>query len=313
MIASNICREIYIKVQANRLKGQIHSVFHNSCNVLDQNNQLISLLGPNKPMAPHSIKLANNVSFLDLGFKQGQELEFYDGFVLVKNNSTIIAYDKANLWDKEPLLFSNINLIKDSKENVFEKLNKMGTFILEEGKKDGIVPLLKALGGKIKGVELILDDNICFGNKEEFIKERFLRFIDSYINESIDEISLSSKEIVGFGIGLTPSMDDFLSGIMISRIYLSSYLNKNLNKALELNKAIVKYIKNKTTLVSEEMLMFSSKGEGNEDVRNLMVSLLTNKSKDAFYKYLKKVSDFGETSGTDMISGIYIGSCIMLN
>lgn len=313
MIACNICKELYNNIQGNRLKGHIHSVFDNSFNVLDKDNQLISFLGANKPMAPYSIKLTEKISFIDFGLEQGQKLEFYDDFVFIKDNNTVITYDKATLWNKGPLLFTDINMLKDSKKNVFQKLNKMGIFILEDGKKDGIVPLLKTLEGKIKGIELILNNNILLGRREEFIKERFLAFVDSYIKEDIEKISLNSKEIVGFGVGLTPSMDDFLSGIMISRIYLSSYLDYDLKKAFEINKAIIKHIKNKTTLVSEGMLMYSSKGEVNEDVRNLMISLLTNRSTNVFCKHLKKVADFGETSGTDMISGIYIGSCILLN
>lgn len=313
MIASNICQNLYEAIKAKPLKGQIHSVFENSFNVIDQNAQLISILGPNKPMAPSSIRIEEDISFLDLGLEKGQKLEFYDDFALIKENNIVISYDKAFLWNKDPVLFSDMKLVKDSAENVFRKLKKMGTFILEEGKREGIVPLLKTLQGKIKGVELIIDNNILLDRKEEFIKERFLTFIDNYIKEDSEKISLSTKDIIGFGIGLTPSMDDFLSGIMISRIYLSSYMNNDVKKAYEINKAIVKYINNKTTLVSEEMLMCSSKGEANEDVRNLMMSLLTNKSTNVFYNYLKKVADFGETSGTDMISGIYIGSRILLN
>ncbi|WP_352418786.1 DUF2877 domain-containing protein [Proteiniborus sp.] len=313
MIASNICKDLYESLQRNRLKGQIHSVFDNSFNVIDQDNHLISFLGPNKPMAPRSIKLTEKISFIDLGFEQGQKLEFYDDFVFLKENNIIISFDKALLWNKEPLLFSDIDLAKDSMENVFRKLCLMGTFILEEGKKEGIVPLLKTLEGKIKGIEPILDNNILLSKREEFIRERFLAFIDSYLKENIEEIPLRSKDIIGFGIGLTPSMDDFLSGMMVSRIYLSSYLNHDFKKAIEINKAIVKNIKNKTTLVSEEMLKYSSMGEVNEDVRNLMATFLSNSSTNTFYKYLKKVADFGETSGTDMISGIYIGSQILLN
>lgn len=313
MNASSICKKLYKVIQENSLKGQIHSVFDSSFNVLDQDNQLISFLGPNKPMAPNSIKIAEKISFLDLGLEQGQKLEFYDDFVLIKENNTVIYYDEAALWEKSPILFTDENLTRDSMENVFRKLEKMGIFILEEGKKNGIVPLLKTLEGSIKGAELLLDDSIAVSKKEEFIKERFLAFIDSYIKENIDEISLRASRIVGYGIGLTPSMDDFLSGIMVSKIYLSSYLNYDDKKAYGFNKAIIKDIENKTTLVSEKMLMYSSVGEVNEHVRNLMVSLLTDSSIEVFYECLKKVADFGETSGTDMISGIYIGSYIMLN
>lgn len=313
MNATVICSELYKVIQKNQLRGQVHSVFDNSFNVIDENAQLITFLSPNKPMSPNSIKIEEKISFLDLPIKQGQRLTFFKDFVLNEDSKTVIYYDKASLWDKSPILLTDANLLRESMENVFRKLNSMGTFILREGKKHGIVPLLKTLEGRIKGVELFINDNIVLTKKEEFIQERFLSFIDSYINEDIEEISLRASKIVGYGIGLTPSMDDFLSGIMISRIYLSSYLNQDIEKAYEINKAIIKHILNKTTLVSQEMMIHSSRGEVNEDLRNLMISLLTNRYADSFYECLKKVSSFGETSGTDMISGIYIGSHILLN
>lgn len=313
MEATVICSELYKVIQKNQLKGQVHSVFENSFNVLDENAQLITFLSPNKPMSPSSIKVEEKISFLDLPIKQGQKLTFCKDFVLDEDGKIVIYYDKASLWDKSPILFKDASLLRESMENVFRKLDSMGTFILREGKKHGIVPLLKTLEGRIKGVELFIDDNIVLGKKEEFIRERFLSFIDSYKDEDINEISLRASKIIGYGIGLTPSMDDFLSGIMVSRIYLSSYLNQDLEKAYEINKAIIKHITNKTTLVSQEMMIHSSRGDVNEDLRNLMISLLTNRYTDSFNECLKKVSGFGETSGTDMISGIYIGSHILLN
>lgn len=313
MNSSHICQYLYKEIQEHYVKGKVHSVFENSFNVLDGDNRLISFLSSNKPMAPHSIKLKDQISFIDVGLERGQELEFHQDYVLIKDLNKKINYGKAFPWDKKPILFTNEKLRKDLTENVSIKIKKIGEFLLNEGSKEGIYPLLQVLRGKIKGIDTILADNITLGRNEEFIKERFLDFMDSYIKGDIDNISSRTQRIVGFGVGLTPSMDDFISGMMVSRIYLYSYFNQQTEKALKLNKAIVKHIKNKTTLVSEEMLMFASLGEVNEDVRNLMLSLLTNSPIDELYNNLRKVASFGATSGTDIISGIYVGSCIIFN
>lgn len=313
MNATVISKELYEAVQKNELKGHIHSVFDNSFNVLDENLQIISFLSPNKPMSPNSIKIKEMISFLYLGLEQGQTLTFFKDFVSIEDTDIVIHYNKALLWDKNPILFQYNSIVRDSIENVFAKLKLMAKFILNKGKREGIVPLLKTLEGKIKYADKIFDDTIILSEKEKFIKDRFLFFIDSYIREDVDELSQNASRVVGYGVGLTPSMDDFLSGIMASRIYLSSYLNLDLNKAYEINEAIIKNIDDKTTLISQEMMKYSSRGEVNEDFRNLMISLLTNRSIEDFQKYLEKVSDFGETSGTDMICGVYIGSLIMLN
>jgi len=313
MNATDISKELYKVIQDKEVRGQIHSVFDNSFNVLDENSKLISFLGPNKPMAPYSIRIKEKISFLDLGLEKGQQLTFFKDFVSIGSTDIVIHYNKALLWDSSPILFQDKRLARDSIENVFTKLSLMAEFILNEGKKEGIFPLLKTLKDKIKYIDKLFDDTITLSKKEDFIKDRFLSFMDSYISEDVEKLPQSASKVVGYGIGLTPSMDDFLSGIMASRIYLSSYLNLDLKKAYEINEAIIKNINNKTTLVSQEMMKCSSRGEVNEDFRSLIISLLANRGIDDFYKYLEKVSDFGETSGTDIICGVYIGSLIMLN
>lgn len=121
------------------------------------------------------------------------------------------------------------------------------------------------------------------------------------------------KNIIGYGIGLTPSMDDFISGMMISRIYIFYYLEKNLQTAYEFNHAIIKEIDNKTTRISEEMLKYSSLGQGNEYIKDLMISFLGNFPMEDFERNLLRSIEIGETSGTDMLLGIYTGSCILLH
>lgn len=303
----SICNTLYEKILKEDLKGYIHSVFNSSFNVLDQNHQLIPFLNSKKPMSPNSIKIDEDISFLSLGIEPKLKIQFFQDFALIKDLNIKITYDKVNLWDKSPIL----TFVKDSKENVFIKLKIMGKFLIENGKFDGILPLLSALQGKIKGLDLFLNNEINLGKKEEFIKERFLRFFDNYLEEDIHNISLNAKDIVGFGMGLTPSMDDFLSGMMISRIYLSSYLDHDMENTYKINRAIVKEIKNKTTIISEEMLMYSSVGETNEDIRKLMISFLGESSLQHFTKNIEDVVKIGETSGTDILSGIYIGSCIL--
>ncbi|MBZ2175184.1 DUF2877 domain-containing protein [Schnuerera sp. xch1] len=303
-----ICNTLYKKILKGGLKGNIHSVFNSSFNVLDQNHQLVSFLNSKKPMSPNSIKIDNDISFLSLGIEPKLELQFFQSFALIEGLNIKITYDKVNFWDKNPVL----TFTKDSKENVFRKLRIMSKLLIENGKTEGILPLLSTLQGKIKGLDLFLNSKTNLNKREKFIKERFLKFLDNYIREDIDNLSLYAKDIVGFGRGLTPAMDDFLCGIMVSRIYLSSYLDHDMERNYKVNRAIVEMIKNKTTIVSEEMLNYSSLGETNEDIRRLMLSFL---GEDPFYYFVKNVKNvvkIGETSGTDILSGIYIGSSILL-
>ena len=151
-------------------------------------------------------------------------------------------------------------------------------------------------------------------NDEEFafINERFLNFMKAFTQEE-ESITVLAKGIIGYGQGLTPSIDDFICGLMVSKIYLSHYFNINIDNSLRFNSLIIKDIDKRTTRVSEEMLKFSAKGYVNEDIRNLIISLISKSNTWDFERNLKKVADFGFSSGTDIISGIYTCSSLIFN
>ncbi|WFA10111.1 DUF2877 domain-containing protein [Tissierella sp. Yu-01] len=298
MIADSICIELNEHIQNYHLTGIVHSVFDNAFNVLTSDNKFITFLNYSKPMAPNAIRLSRNISFLDFNIEPNMKLYFYKDFIWLRDLNITFIIDKASKWDSCPVFTYS----KEKENKLQRKISFIEEFLINEGKKDGILPLLLFLNEKHKD----------FGNKDFlFIKDRFLDFVDSYLHYSKLRISDKVKKIIGFGAGLTPAMDDFISGLMVSRIYIYDYLNMNLNECIEFNYLMIGEIDGKTTRVSEEMLKYSSKGKVNENIRNLMISLFSDSSFEGLMENLKAVASFGETSGTDIISGIYFGSKIL--
>lgn len=309
MECSHICHGLYKRLLVEDFTGIVHSVFNSSFNVLDDNQQLITFLNAKRPMSPNSIKIGENVSYHSLGIKPKQTVYFSREIVEVKDSNIKFFLKELELWEKGP----NLSFRRDNKVNILTKLNRMGEILSKEGKKDGIYPLIGSLENSLEGLEVLFDSNHTTSNRDDFIKQRFIKFIESYIEEDLVKLSKNSVDIIGYGVGLTPSMDDFLSGIMISRIYLSYYLGLKMVYAYKINEAIIKELNNKTTMVSQELLRFSSVGEANDYVKDLMVSFLGISPMKVFIDNLEKVLSIGETSGTDMLLGIYIGSRIILN
>lgn len=303
-----ICKSIYEEIVKREFIGEVHSVFNNSFNILDNNNLFYTFINSNKSMSPYCIRIDEDKSFLELGVNQKMEVRILQKKFIIKDLNTEIEFDKTKFWDKKPNLIFEISSIN----SVYLKLKYIGKFISQKGKRTGIFNLNTSLLGRVEGIEFDLSEDITLSLADEFIKERFRSFIDSYIDEDTPNIYKKSKRIIGFGVGLTPSMDDFLSGLMISRVYYSYYLNLDMSNALKINKSIVNDIENKTTLVSENMLKFASNGEVNDDIRNLMTNILGNDSINSLKAKLEKIINFGETSGTDILLGIYTGSYIML-
>ena len=59
------------------------------------------------------------------------------------------------------------------------------------------------------------------------------------------------------------------------------------------------------------MLKHASLAQANEDIRNLMIALIGISTKENLENILEKVIDYGHSSGTDILCGIYIGSSIL--
>lgn len=309
MIASCICKDIDRIIKSNKNEGEIHSIFDNSFNVITCDNSIVTILRPDKSMSPNSIKVIDNISFLSLGMKRGEKVEFNKDYMSLINKEIKIYYDKSIRWNSEP----NLVFVREKKKTLEEKLNLVGLFLQKSGNRDGILPLLNTLDVVIEDIQVVLDKDYRLNKSEEFIYKRFIDFIKAFKNNKLDEISGLTKKIIGFGSGLTPSMDDFICGLMVANIYLTYFLDLDMDLAYKINYEIVKDIDNKTTKISEEMLKLSSQGKVSEDIRDLLLSMLSCQDiKDTKVK-IAKVADFGHSSGTDILSGIYIGSKILLN
>lgn len=304
-----ICSTLHEEILEGNLTGTIHSVFKNSFNVLDKDHKLITFINSNINMGPNAIQIHGNTSFFNSKFVPNLKLKFYTTFALIEDLNIKIAYDKAQLWNKYPVFKYN----KAPKENICKKLDIMSSFLVRNGNIMGIFPLLSSLQGRIKNVEIPANGKIQLEKENKFIEERFLKFMDSYMAEDITNLSNDGKNIIGFGRGLTPSMDDFIAGIMVSHIYVLDYLDLNMDNGLKINEAIIKDIKGRTTLVSEEMLINASQGIVNEDIRQLILSIFGSYPEEIFINNMKRVVNIGGSSGSDIISGIYIGISIGLN
>lgn len=305
MIAESICTDLKRKISKNNITGKIHSVFQNAVNIITDDNNFITLITIDKPMAPHAIRIFDDISFLDYEFEKEMKISFRNDYIWLDDLNIKIIIDKAHLWDPSPIF----SYAKEKEEDVLIKLSIMGKYLLNS--KSFFSPLFYILSKQYKGFESFINKTYT-DETFEFINKRLLRFIEAFIHEE-DSIADLSKGIIGYGIGLTPSADDFICGLMVSKIYLSHYLHRRIDNSLRSNSLIIKDIDGRTTRVSEEMLKFSAKGYVNEDIRSLIISLISNTSIEEFKLSLKKVANFGFSSGTDIISGIYTCSSLLFN
>lgn len=306
-----ICEYLAKAIASGRnMPGKIHSVFDNACNI-EAGGNFITLLGYAKSMAPMSAvidnKKAGNFKTLDLS--QGLYIEFHGDKIICPGKGLLIDLTGAKTWSPEIEQITNyISGIK-----VLKNLEVMEQGLLKYGNHGGAGKLMRILSNSILDIDPMLEKNIEADNNIGFIENRFLAFIDSFILKDNNNISTNGSKIIGFGPGLTPSMDDFISGLMITSYYMASYYNVNLELIKAFNQEIIKLALEKTTKVSSEMLRHAASGRTTQNVKVLLETILTKENQVSIIKALRGTIDYGETSGTDTALGIYVGLKIWTN
>lgn len=110
------------------------------------------------------------------------------------------------------------------------------------------------------------------------------------------------RSIVGKGLGLTPSGDDVLVGLLA--ILISMDKEKDLIK--KINCFILNEAKDRTTDISYEYLYYASKGKFSKDVKIMCESILIG-DKQQVIESVYRLIEVGHTSGFDTLNGILLG------
>lgn len=303
-----ICRDLMELLNKGEIReGKIHSVFKNAVNIIS-NNYLFTLVGMEKPIAPMSIQVKSE-DFTGAYLLPDMEVSISPSKINFKDSNLVISLRRAKLWDSTP----QFNFIRDKEKNVLFKISKLEELIIKRGRIEGIAPLIFNSAEHLDCMVLNNSYEIPHNKYTLFIYERFINFINAIENYKMDEIKRFRDKIIGFGLGLTPSMDDFLAGLMISMYYATYYYDLDIKKTHDINNEIIKDIKGKTTLISEKMLKYASKGKCNEDLRNFMISIFSPCDETTFIENTLNVINFGETSGSDILCGVYVGFNIVHN
>jgi hypothetical protein len=298
------------------LRGCVHSVFENACNI-ECEDFFITLLSKGKKMSPMSVIVDNGgkVNFKEINIIQGMIFEFSKSEIYCLQRNLFISINNAKVL----YLGAQRKTSNSSEYELLESIRIIEEGLKKHGKHNGMGPLLNMLANKMPELELISLNECVFEISFEFIRDRFMNFIYALIKVELEGIGNIAQSVIGFGCGLTPAMDDFISGLMVTYIYMGNYYRLNPELIYEFNSKVISLSLNKTTRVSAEMLKHSSVGDTNEYIHDLMAAILNfnNDNKDDNHRNiirtLIEVIGYGETSGTDTALGIYLGLRILTN
>lgn len=271
--------------------GQIHSVFDGAFNIIDTEGQLIGILSAGKDLSPFSM-IVNCQSFNHKSIVQGHLCEFNDGAIHFQNSKL-----KINISNPEAVNLS-LNTIQNNRHTIkTAKLNDLKDCITRKGSLAGIAELIKYI--EIKEVASYINLKSAEINEySDFIKERLLELINNILNENLELFKSAVQKTVGFGPGLTPSTDDFLTGIIIM---MNSFDQTVFGGMLD---GINTLCAGKTTKISEEMIRHATMGYVPESYK-YFIEVLFDNNKDDIAEAVNKVMQIGSSSGTDFLFGVY--------
>lgn len=132
-----------------------------------------------------------------------------------------------------------------------------------------------------------------------YFKDEMKKLKEAAATAAREELLHQMMEMCGAGIGLTPSADDFIAGVL-----LIFYAYEPLNE--KMYQKSVASVQKKTVSISGYMLANAAKGRGRSSELKLLEAI-SAKDKSGIEKYLEEVKDFGSTSGTDTLIGMVFG------
>ncbi|SKC42508.1 DUF2877 domain-containing protein [Maledivibacter halophilus] len=310
MKAIKMCQKVKEELNDKTIiEGYVHSVFNRACNIITEEDNLISVLSRDRPIYPFSIVIKGQENFLELGINHGTEVVINNKRILFKDLNLAIDLTEARIWSGR----SSAKETPVSEDDIVEKLGFIEDYLCNFGNSEGVAPLIFNLGSYIEEFKPFKELDLKMNFYCLFILEKFVNFINSVKKGDMREISESAKQIIGFGPGLTPSTDDLICGFMLTLIYLSNYYGLKVEKAMKINRSIIDDIGDRTTKVSHKMLEFASQGESSEDINTLLNAIFYEPINESFNKRVVNVLSLGETSGTDLLCGIYFCCKIMMN
>lgn len=266
-------------VLAGNKTGKVYSIYDKAVNLLID-NRLIVIMGTDSEQAPDALITDYLRSFLNLMIKKDDYVLIFDDHIQIGKHTVIdISYYKRYCINAGK--FEN----RSDMEELTNNLERIRSLVRCYGKASPLYEAYYQTG------------------KTGIMKEMFADILQEMrkagFEGSCEYMIKNAFQMQGLGIGLTPSGDDFLNGLIITLICWKPDLQPVFEKYFSINMG-------RTNLISTQMIDNAIRKRARKSELDFI---------DAFFagnwmkikQSLFKVVQFGSTSGTDTMLGILFG------
>ena len=276
---------------ANRT-GKIHSIFKNTINIsLDK--RIVSIHPRDIIKTPMSLRMNGEVDLESLALNQGEDIRINKDSLILGSNVFYIKNTKV--WNPKLLPIYSKEESKNHDNILYNK--------------EFIKDMLRVYGGENQVKDIVLS---LLDGKEIKIKDG--DYFSSKVYKSLEGIIAGAEilecrdasenlfHILGLGIGLTPSGDDFIMGFMS---VLAAFKNLDSfvdNLLLEIKKDLKDSL-DKTTFLSSELYYYTLEDKYSSIFLDIFAAI-KKEDKDSLFKAIQSLLAMGHSSGTDTLCGI---------
>ena len=293
-----VSSDLYNYLKSSNTLGVIHSKFDRSINILLDSDILVTLLNDTKDIAPMSA-VCDFKTFNTMKVNVGDQIKAINSKIYLRDKM-IVDLGEYNIWQKS----DKSSLIKCDKERHGQLINILYNAIIDKGNLDGIGGVVYFFDEDVLKSKPVENLDIEKNHYVNFIIDRLQRFISDYKNCDLSKIEESFVKIIGFGPGLTPSVDDFICGLFSASRSLCEFYDISYDYLLMLKEILANKLHLRTTRVSEEMIRHCFQNNISRTYDVLLTNLLYE-TNDNLEEVIDKVIGFGGTSGTDYLAGVY--------
>ncbi len=273
------------------LMARAHSVFPRAVNLLFGADELITLTNQDE-ITPMGLLVDTQVSFRQL-LKAGDEVLFEGASACTTSGNLRIELGGAAIWQAR--------VWQGEASQSLERIGRISHQLKEwlaEQPALGLLPLLQRL-------------TECQAPDSQRIGDHFCRYIGDDLEAFVGALSAGdwdftqklTDKLIGFGMGSTPSCDDFLAAFLVVLSVAAELYPAQRGWMLDFNQAVARKAKTSTTLISANMLRHAAAGKTSLSHQRLIRACLFSGEDDLTF-LASQVMRHGASSGGDFLLGL---------
>lgn len=291
--ASRIAEDLHTYfIEKRYLKMRVHSVFQTSANLVTQDDVLITMVTASRDIMPMGLTLDVTEPF-EWPFLIDDTVE-YTGFPMLSVPSRQCRIELQNVKRWTPYLH---NVKYGNTKARLQTLKRLKVIVAKHDSL-GIASLVNMLD-RWENVTVADCDNVYC----RFILYDLVQFLQAVKMKDWRAAGNQATMLIGFGPGLTPSCDDFMSAVLLSLYYDEGVEKSEREGRAAFIESVVSAAKKQTTLVSASMIQHAAEGKASGLYLCVLRALLEGKI-DALEDAATSALQFGASSGSDFLFGL---------